>query len=353
MKVDKYLRNALIQPYATVVPEQDIVISSRIRLARNLRDYRFPAYMTANEREQLIAKLKQVVANLDIAGIGKLDFFLLREIDQLERQALVEKHLFSLNMANSAEAGAFAVNESESLSLLIAEEDHLRIQAILPGLQLKTASIMADSIDDAIAAVIVYAFDENYGYLTCCPTNVGTGIRASVMLHLPALVISKQIRKVIEAASQVGLVFRGIYGEGSEPLGNLFQISNQVTLGMSEHEIIENLQGVVEQVIELERRGRQQLMEQNREKFTDQIGRTYGILANATIMSSKEATARLSDLRFGASLELVGALSPRDVDELFVQIQPGFLQYQVGRALNEQERDIERANIIRGRIRNR
>ena len=189
MKVDKYLRNALIQPYATVVPEQDIVISSRIRLARNLRDYRFPAYMTANEREQLIAKLKQVVANLDIAGIGKLDFFLLREIDQLERQALVEKHLFSLNMANSAEAGAFAVNESESLSLLIAEEDHLRIQAILPGLQLKTASIMADSIDDAIAAVIVYAFDENYGYLTCCPTNVGTGIRASVMLHLPALVI--------------------------------------------------------------------------------------------------------------------------------------------------------------------
>ncbi len=353
MRVDKYLENALIKQDATLVPKQEIVISSRVRLARNLDDKRFPAYMNDGERELLITELKPIITKIEAAGIGKLDFFLLSEIGQLERRVLVEKHLFSLNMAKSTKKGAFAVSGDESLSLLVAEEDHLRIQAILPGLQLREAFTMADLVDDAIAKEVSYAFDDNYGYLTSCPTNVGTGIRASVMLHLPALVLSKQISKVIEAASQVGLIFRGIYGEGSEPLGNLFQISNQVTLGISESEIIQNLQGVVEEVIKLEGTTRQQIMEQSQERFADQIGRTYGILANAIIMSSKEATRRLSDLRLGTSLGMIEGLSPRDVDELFVRTQPGFLQYKAGRVLNEHERDIERAKIIRERIRNK
>lgn len=353
MKVDKYLENALIKQDATVVPKQEVVISSRIRLARNLYDNRFPMYMNNEERGQLIDKLRDVITNIEITEIGQFDFFALNEIDRLKRRALVEKHLFSLNLANSTEDGAFVVSEDESLSILIAEEDHLRIQAILPGLQLKEAMSKANLIDDAISKEVTYAFDDNYGYLTCCPTNVGTGIRASVMLHLPALVLSKQINKVIEGASQVGLVFRGIYGEGSEPLGNLFQISNQVTLGMSEYEIIENLQAVVEEIIKIERARRQQFMEQSQEKYSDQIVRSYGILANAVIMSSKEATTRLSDLRLGASLGLIDGLSPRDVDEILVRIQPGFLQYKYGRILNEDERDIERARVIRQRIGNK
>lgn len=353
MMVDKYLENALIKQDATVIPKQEVVISSRVRLARNLHDIRFPAHMNDAERELLIDKLKEVISDSEIAAVEKLDFFSLKEIGPLERLALVEKHLFSLNMAESVKDGAFAVSEDESLSLLIGEEDHLRIQAILPGLQLQEAVAKADQIDDAIAKKVTYAFDENYGYLTSCPTNVGTGMRASVMLHLPALVLSKQVNKVIEVAARVGLIFRGIYGEGSEPLGNLFQISNQVTLGMSEVEIIENLQDFVEETIKLEVTRREQVVEQGQEAFADQVGRTFGILTNAIIMSSKEAAKRLSDLRLGASLGMVEGISPRDVDELFVRIQPGFLQYKIGRALNEHERDVERAKVIRERIGNK
>ena len=353
MKVDKYLNNALIGINEKQIPENDIVISSRVRLARNLRDFRFPAYITANEREQLIAELKRVIIETDFAEIGRLDFFEIGELSRMERLALVEKHLLSLDMVNAVEAGAFAVSEDETISLLVAEEDHLRIQAILPGLNLERTAKLADTIDNKIAEKVEYAYDDKFGFLTSCPTNVGTGIRSSVMLHLPALVMTKQINKIIEAAVQVGLTVRGIYGEGSEPLGNLFQVSNQVTLGMSEEEIILNLQGVVEQVIELERKRRQEILTNNRAQFVDQILRNYGILANATIISSKEATVRLSELRLGIALKLIDQLSLRDVDELFVKIQPGYLQYVTGSELNESERDIERAKIIRKRISNR
>ncbi len=353
MSVDKYLQSALIGSDADLAPANDIVISSRVRLARNLRDYRFPAHITASERDQLIGELTRIVADLEVDGIGGLDVFAISELGLMERQALVEKHLLSLNIANAVEAGAFAVNEDETVSLMIGEEDHLRIQAILPGLNIREAAELADALDNALCEQVDYAYDEKYGFLTSCPTNVGTGIRASVMLHLPALVVTKQINKIIGAATQVGLTVRGIYGEGSEPLGNLFQISNQVTLGRSEEEIILNLQGVVEQVIELERQRQQELLNNNRSEIVDQIQRNYGILANATIINSKEATERLSDLRLGAALDLIEGLSPRTVDELFVRIQPGYLQYVAGTELNEQERDVERAKIIRNRISNR
>ena len=271
MSVDKYLESALIGAMDEQAPANDIVISSRVRLARNLRDYRFPAHISASERDQLIAELTRIIGGIELAGIGELDIFAISELGVMERQALVEKHLISLGLANATEAGAFALNADEAVSILIGEEDHLRIQAILPGLNIKQAAELADALDNALCEQVDYAYDEKYGFLTSCPTNVGTGIRASVMVHLPALVVTKQINKIIEAATQVGLTVRGIYGEGSESVGNLFQISNQVTLGRSEEEIILNLQGVVEQVIELERQRQQELLNNNRTEIVDQI----------------------------------------------------------------------------------
>lgn len=226
----------------------------------------------------------------------------------------------------------------------------MRIQCLFPGFQVQKAWTLASRIDDIFEGKLDYAFDEKRGYLTSCPTNVGTGLRASVMVHLPALVMTQQINRILSAVTQVGLAVRGIYGEGSEALGNLFQVSNQITLGHSEDEIIDNLNNVVQQIIQHERAARQKLMAESRMRIVDRLMRSYGILSHATIIDSKEAAQRLSDVRLGIDLGIIQGVPIHVLNELNVMTQPGFLQQSFGEKLNPEERDIRRAELIRKRL---
>src|SRR5690606_2870971 len=225
-------------------------------------------------------------------------------------QVLVEKHLISPALANESRCGALILDRTESVSIMVNEEDHLRIQCLYSGFQVKEAWDKASRIDDLFEEAVDYAFDETRGYLTSCPTNVGTGIRASVMMHLPALVMTKQINRILQAVTQVGLAVRGLYGEGSEALGNLFQISNQITLGQSEEEIIDNLHNVARQILEHEKAARQRLLAESRIRLEDRICRSYGTLRHAVVMDSKEAAQRLSDVRLGIDLGLIREVPP-------------------------------------------
>jgi protein arginine kinase len=262
----------------------------------------------------------------------------------------VEKHLISPNHAEESRNGAVILSHNEGISIMVNEEDHLRIQCLFPGLQLNEAWELASRIDDIFESRLDYAYDEKRGYLTSCPTNVGTGIRASVMLHLPGLVLTQQIGRIVHAITQVGLAVRGIYGEGSEALGNLFQISNQITLGQSEEEIIANLRNVVRQIIEHERGARQKLVAESRGRIHDRVSRSFGILAHAYVMDSKEAAQRLSDVRLGIDLGYLKGISPHVINELVVMTQPGFLQQYAGGKLSPEERDLRRAELIREKL---
>lgn len=330
--------------------ESDIVISSRVRIARNLQHLAFPMLATNQQSEEVLTRLKGVLEDERLGQYGVLHFLLLDEMDDLDRRILVEKHLISPNLATESRNGAVLISEDESLSIMINEEDHLRIQCLYPGFHVQEAWERATAVDDIFEAHVDYAFDDKRGYLTSCPTNVGTGLRASVMMHLPALVLTQQINRILSAVSQVGLTVRGIYGEGSEAMGNLFQISNQITLGQSESEIIENLHGVVLQIIEHEKTARQKLLMESRLRMTDRVMRSYGILSNAAIIDSKEAAQRLSDVRLGIDLGLIDHLSASQLNELTVLTQPGFLQKIFNEHMDRAERDMYRAKLIREKL---
>ncbi|MFF2484010.1 protein arginine kinase [Paenibacillus sp. NPDC058071] len=332
-------------------PDSEIVISSRIRVARNLRQLPFPMLATNHQLTEVMELLTEVSNSGKLAPIGKFDTIVLSELNELERRVLVEKHLISPNLANDSRGGAVILSENESISIMINEEDHLRIQCLYPGFQIKEAWTLANRIDDIFEAETNYAFDEQRGYLTSCPTNVGTGIRASVMMHLPALVLTQQINRILSAVTQVGLAVRGLYGEGSEALGNLFQISNQVTLGQSEEEIIDNLYGVAKQIIEHEKAARVRLLTDSRLRIEDRVRRSYGILSYAATMDSKESAQRLSDIRLGADLGLLEEVSPQVTNELIVMTQPGFLQQAFNEKMSAEQRDYRRAELIRKQLR--
>jgi protein arginine kinase len=233
---------------------------------------------------------------------------------------------------------------------MINEEDHLRIQCLSPGFQVRETWEWASKIDDLFEESVDYAFDEKLGYLTSCPTNVGTGIRASVMMHLPALVITGQINRVLSAVTQIGLAVRGLYGEGSEATGNLFQVSNQITLGQSELEIIDNLHRITRQIISQEKEARKRLLSESRLRLEDRVRRSYGILRYAATIDSKETAQRLSDVRLGVSMGLLPEVNAQVLNELLVSTQPGFLQYLSGGHLSPEERDVKRAELIRRRL---
>lgn len=331
-------------------PDSDVVISSRVRVARNLRHQPFPLLATSQQAEEVLDRLAEVSRTGKLGAYGPFDTILLSELSELDKRVLVEKHLISPNLANESRAGAVVLSDNEAVSIMINEEDHLRIQCLYPGFQIGEAWALASGIDDIYEEAADYAFDEKRGYLTTCPTNVGTGIRASVMMHLPALVLTQQINRILSAVTQVGLAVRGLYGEGSEALGNLFQISNQVTLGQSEDEIIENLHGVARQIIEHERAARKRLLEESRIRIVDRVRRSYGILSHAAIMDSKEAAQRLSDIRLGADLGLLAGITPQVLNELLVMTQPGFLQQAFNEKMSPEQRDFRRAELIRNRL---
>jgi protein arginine kinase len=322
-------------------PKSNVVISSRIRLARNLANLPFPHLM----KDQDINNLFQLIEdNLDTFSF-KIDFLRLKELTKLERQVLVEKHLISPEHAKKANGGLI-LNEDKSLSIMIFEEDHFRIQVILPGLNITEAFVFADKMDDLLENRLDFAFDENYGFLTSCPTNVGTGLRASVMVHLPGLVLTKQANKILSALSHVGVVVRGLYGEGTETLGNLFQISNQITIGRSEEEIINNLYTVVLKLINQEIGARELLLQEAKPVLLDRVHRAYGILTNARIITSEEALSLLSDLKLGIELNLLENLDPKLFNKLMVAIQPAYLQYSNNKEMSPMERDTYRAEQI-------
>jgi protein arginine kinase len=346
----RFSRDALSDWMRDTGPDCDVVISSRVRLARNLRHQPFPLLATGQQAIEVQKQLTAVNEEGQLNDIGKFDTILLSDLSELDKRVLVEKHLISPALANESRGGAVMLSDNEAVSIMINEEDHLRIQCLYPGFQIAEAWALANGIDDKFEEVADYAFDEKRGYLTTCPTNVGTGIRASVMMHLPALVLTQQINRILSAVTQVGLAVRGLYGEGSEALGNLFQISNQITLGLSEEEIIDNLHGVAKQIVEHERAARKRLLEESRVRVEDRVRRSYGILSHALIMDSKEAAQRLSDVRLGADLGILPNITPQVMNELLVMTQPGFLQQTFNEKMSAEQRDCRRADLIREKL---
>jgi protein arginine kinase len=350
MGLGHFTEHALSEWMKQEGPDSDIVLSSRIRIARNLQQFPFPMLAAGPQSREVLEQVSGVLDNEDLGSISRFTLVPLADLQDLDKRVLVEKHLISPNLANESRNGAVILSDNESVSIMINEEDHLRIQCLTPGFQVREAWDLANQLDDIFESQLNYAFDEKRGYLTSCPTNVGTGIRASVMIHLPALVMTQQINRILSAITQVGLVVRGLYGEGSEATGNLFQISNQITLGQSEEEIIDNLHSVVRQIIEHERAARNKLLAEARPKLADRVHRSFGILSHAVILDSKEAMQRLSDVRLGLDLGLIQGLSHRTLNELMVMTQPGYLQKLAGGLLSTEDRDIRRAQLFRERF---
>ena len=329
-------------------PHHQIVVSSRVRLARNLRNRAFPGWAKKAERTSILDLIRPRVEELTEMQDSFSES--LQELSALERQVLVERHLISREHAAKGVGSAVVMNRRQTLSIMINEVDHLRMQSIRSGLQLKQAFKLVDKIDSALEGKLEFAYDQRLGYLTACPTNVGTGMRASAMLHLPGLVLSELINQVIQAVSKIGLAVRGLYGEGTEAMGNLFQISNQTTLGEKEDEIINRLSKVIETIIEKEHDARQVLLQKKSNTLWDQIGRAYGVLTYAHAMASKEALNLLSIIKLGVDLGAFPEDRRLPVDELFIDIQPAHLQKSSQQKLNAEERDHLRAQIIRERL---
>jgi protein arginine kinase len=352
MSLEHFMNHAISEWMRVKGPLSDVVFSSRIRVARNLDGFPFPMLSTASQAEEVIRKVEQALKQdqSKYSFLAGAELIRMKDLSDLEKSVLVEKHLISPMLAEESRHGAVLLNKNESVSIMINEEDHIRIQVLFPGLQMKQAWELANEIDDWLESHLNFAFDEKCGYLTSCPTNVGTGIRASVMLHLPALAMTQQLNRLLPAITQVGLAVRGIYGEGSEALGQLYQVSNQVTLGLDENEILENLQGVVRQMIEHEHTARGRLQEVSLIQLEDRVHRSYGTLAHCRIIDSKEAMSLLSDVRLGIDLGFIRGVSASVMNELMVMIQPGFLQQYAGERLNAEQRDIRRARLIRERL---
>ncbi len=332
-------------------PESDVVISSRVRLARNLKGYPFPFRMNLEAAGQVLSKVKNAVLKDKENQAKEIAFIDIKDLNPLELHSMVEKHLISPDLAEGRQQGGLLLSKDEKISIMINEEDHLRIQSLFPGMQIENAWKLCDSIDTAIEKKVDYAFDNRYGYLTCCPTNVGTGIRVSVMVHLPALTMTGYIKDILDACRKLGVAVRGIYGENSEASGNMFQISNQVTLGHTEQEILANIENIVSQVVSQERMLRNELYRQNPYRFEDKIFRAYGIFSNARIMSSDESLKLLSDVRLGVNMEVIKGVKLECLNEIMLLIQSASLQKYVGRPLNPDERDMKRAEIIREKLR--
>ena len=331
-------------------PDDRIVMSSRVRLARNLKGFPFPGWAKKPDRVKALEVVRPAVESLPQMANAFSES--MDNLNPLDKQILVERHLISREHAAKSAGSGLVLTQDETLCVMINEEDHLRMQALRPGLQLRSAWLALDQVDSALEKRLDYAFSGDLGYLTACPTNIGTGIRVSAMLHLPALVLSEQINQIIQAVNKLGLAVRGLYGEGTEALGNVFQVSNQMTLGEAETDIVERLNKVLTQLIEHEENARGSLLEKKPKMVFNQIGRAYGTLANAHSISSKETMNLLSMLRLGIDLAMFPGAERALVDELFILTQPAHLQKQFTEKLSAEERDLLRSDMLRDRLRN-
>lgn len=326
-------------------PNNNIVLSSRVRLARNLSNVPFPSMLTKESGADIIEKIYDSETMNDV--FKGFRFYDMQDTGFVDRYVLVERHLISPNLAAQGSIGAALISDDEQISIMLNEEDHIRIQALLSGLQIKEAWNIASTIDDKIEKKLDYAFDERLGYLTSCPTNVGTGLRASVMIHLPGLNLSANINKILHAVTQVGLTIRGIYGEGTEFIGNIFQISNQITLGRSEEETVDNLSGITEQIINKEMEARDLLLNNNKIMLEDKVWRAWGLMTNARSISGQESMKLLSDIRLGIDMGILKSIPVAVLNEIMVDTNNASLQKYATTELNAPERDIIRANEIR------
>lgn len=328
-------------------PDANIVVSSRVRLARNIRGCTFPGRADRAAREEVRDSVKRALAGSSLM-LNSL-YVRLDELNEMDRHFLVERHLISREHARGDEGRGLAIGEGEVASLMINEEDHLRVQVLRSGFRLEEALAQANTLDDEMEGSLDYAFSPQLGYLTSCPSNVGTGLRASVMLHLPGLVLTKQIKQVLQAVAKLGLAVRGLFGEGTESTGNLFQISNQATLGISEEDIVSNLQKLINQITGYEKKARQTLFRKSRKVLEDRVYRAYGLLTGARLISSKETIDLLSSLKLGVDFMLTG-LDLGTINEMFILTQPAHLQKMAGKELEPEERDIVRADLIREKL---
>jgi len=329
-------------------PNDKVVISSRIRLARNVRGFPFPGWGKKPDRVKVAQEIRPAVEGLpELAGCFAES---MDNLPSLDKQLLVERHLISREHAAKGAGSALVLNREESLCFMINEEDHIRMQALRPGLQLREVWETINHVDSRLEQHLDYAFTHEWGYLTACPTNLGTGIRVSAMLHLPGLVLAEQINQIIQSVNKLGLAVRGLYGEGTEALGNVFQVSNQMTLGETEEAIVERLNKVLAQIIEHEDNARIRLLEKKPKVLLNHIGRAFGTLANCHIISSKETMNLLSLLKLGMDLGLFPGVERGIVDELFLITQPAHLQRQSAGKLGADERDLRRAEMLRERL---
>ena len=325
--------------------DSDIIVSTRIRLARNLQKYPFPEIISEKDRKEIIDKVKAAISDSNSVISKDFKLYEMKDLKPEEREALAERHLISPDMKESAK-GAVFVSKDETMSIMLMEEDHLRLQVIMGGAEIKKAWELADKIDDLLESHLTYAFSEKFGYLTACPTNTGTGMRASVMMHLPALTLTGNINKIISSASALGLTVRGLYGEGSKAYGNLYQISNQVTLGITEQEIIEKLENISSQIEKHEKESRESIKKNS--SVADKLWRSYGTLKFARKISSMEAKALLSDVILGENLGIIDIKGKKTKTELIIESEPALIME--GKNLSADQRDEKRADFLRENV---
>ena len=327
---------------------QPIVISSRIRLARNLTGVPFPGWASSGDKKKVLERCRSYIEDSDAFAKGQ--FISMSDLTEIEKQILVERHLISKELTHSGDTGAVAIDKRQARVVMINEEDHLRIQVMKSGFNFGRIWKTIDELDSLFEANLDYSFKNDLGYLTACPTNLGTGMRASVMMHLPALVIANQMEKVIRAVGQLGIAVRGIYGEGSDATGSIFQISNQQTLGESEKDIIKRLTNVLKTIIENECNAREQLFDKDSIKVKDKIGRAYGILKSGFLLSSAEAMNLLSLMRLAVDIHALPDEWRDVVDRLFIESQPGHVQVLSSQNLDSSERDVTRAAFLKNNL---
>ena len=349
------IRRLLQNPasFLASAPSDGVCISSRVRLSRNLAGIPFPTAATKEEASMVVAEVKQACSRPPVVGCPECLFFDIPDLDDMEKQVLTERRLASRDLVQSPLPAAVAVSGDESSAVMINEEDHLRMQALQPGFRLEECWSRISALDDELGRELEFAWDDDLGYLTACPTNLGTGMRASVMLHLPGLVMTDEIGATVHGIGKLGLAVRGINGEGSDNLGRLYQVSNQITLGESEESIIEQLSAVIRQIADYERRARMKLLKEDRFSLLDHVGRAYGTLQNSYRLPADEALESLSGIRLGVELGLFQHLSMDTVNALFVELAPGHLQVRSELALPEEEQNILRAKLFRTKLRER
>ncbi len=337
----------MLKWYKEAANNSDVIISSRVRLARNLKKYPFSIKLNDQQADLLVQEVGEAGKVLVTQTNKKYNFCNVNVLTDIDKIAMVERHVISPLLVEKEQSTGLILSEDEKVSIMINEEDHLRIQSVTGGMNIFEAFKTANLIDDITSELFDFAFSEKYGYLTSCPTNLGTGLRASYMMFLPALTVAGRITQLAEELGKYGIALRGTYGEASKSYGNIYQISNQKTLGSTEKEIIERLNRIVEQVMRQERRQREYLLTNSYDEIEDKVYRSYGILKYAKQISSADAMALLAQLKFGADMELIHIGQNYNIHELMMNIQPGNLQYQLDKAISSTQRDKFRADYIR------